>query len=126
MKNQIKIVAEASGADQKAVGAWKSLAAGIFMVGLGVFLLSGCSGKKSEQSGPPPAPVTVETASRKSVPVQLRTMGNVEPYTTVGIKARIDGVLNRVHFTEGQDVQKGALLFTIDPRPFEAALRQAE
>ena len=126
MKNQIKIVAEASGANQKAVGAWKSLAAGIFMVGLGVFLLSGCSGKKSEQSGPPPAPVTVETASRKSVPVQLRTMGNVEPYTTVGIKARIDGVLNRVHFTEGQDVQKGALLFTIDPRPFEAALRQAE
>ncbi len=70
--------------------------------------------------------MTVETASREDVPVQVRTMGNVEPYTTVGIKARIDGVLNKVHFTEGQDVQKGALLFTIDPRPFEAALRQAE
>lgn len=126
MKNQNKRMALLSVADQRTGDTWKGLAAGIFLAGLGVFLLTGCSGKKSEQSGPPLAPVTVETVSRKSVPVQLRTMGNVEPFTTVGIKARIDGTLNRVHFTEGQDVQKGALLFTIDPRPLEAALRQSE
>jgi membrane fusion protein, multidrug efflux system len=126
MENQNNRMSAPSVADQRTGDAWKSLTAGIFLVGLGAFLLAGCSGKKAEQSGPPPAPVTVETASRKSVPVQLRTMGNVEAFTTVGIKARLDGTLTRVHFTEGQDVQKGALLFSIDPRPFEAALRQSE
>jgi len=126
MTNRNKGVASPSVAGQRTAEVRKRLAACILMIGLGVFLLTGCSSKKAQQSGPPPAPVTVETASLKSVPVQLRTMGNVEPFTTVGIKARIDGVLNKVHFTEGQDVQKGALLFTIDPRPFEAALKQAE
>jgi len=125
MKYQNKRKAKLSVAGQRTGDVWKRLAAAISLVGLGIFLLSGCSGKKSEQ-GPPPAPVTVETVSRMNVPVQLRTMGNVEAYTTVGIKARIDGTLTRVHFTEGQDVQKGALLFSIDSRPFETALRQAE
>ena len=50
----------------------------------------------------------------------------MEAYNTVSIKAQVNGVVSRVHFTEGQDVRKGALLFTIDPRPFEAALKQAE
>jgi multidrug efflux system membrane fusion protein len=126
MNNRNKRIALPSVAGLRAGGALKGLASGILMAGLLVSLITGCSDKKTEQSGPPPAPVAVETVSRKSVPVQLRTMGNVEAFTTVGIKARIDGVINRVHFTEGQDVQKGALLFTIDPRPFEAALKQAE
>jgi membrane fusion protein, multidrug efflux system len=71
-------------------------------------------------------PVLVVTAIQKSVPVQLRAVGNVEPYTTVAIKSQVTGVLMEAHFKEGQDVKKGQQLFTIDPRPFEAALRQAE
>jgi membrane fusion protein, multidrug efflux system len=71
-------------------------------------------------------PVLVATAVQKAVPVQLRAVGNVEPYTTVSIKSQVTGVLMEAHFKEGQDVKKGQQLFTIDPRPFEAALRQAE
>ena len=105
----------------------KRLFHGIFVAGLGVIFLAGCSGKKAEQpANKPAAPVTVENVSRKTVPVQLRAIGNVEASTTVGIKAQIDGTVVKVHFTEGQAVQKGSLLFTIDSRPFEAALRQSE
>ena len=60
------------------------------------------------------------------MPVQLRAVGNVEPYATVSIKSQVTGVLQKAHFKEGQDVKKGQLLFTIDPRPLEAALKQAE
>jgi multidrug efflux system membrane fusion protein len=71
-------------------------------------------------------PVLVVTAVQKAIPVQLRAVGNVEAYTTVSVKSQVTGVLNQAHFKEGQDVKKGQLLFTIDPRPFEAALKQAE
>ena len=71
-------------------------------------------------------PVTAGVAVQKAVPVQLRAIGNVEAYSTISVKSQIGGLLTRVHFREGQDVNKGALLFTIDPRPFEAALKQAE
>ena len=71
-------------------------------------------------------PVMVATAVQKAVPVQIRAVGNVEAYTTVSIKSQVTGVLNQAHFKEGQDVKKGQLLFTVDPRPFEAALKQAE
>lgn len=71
-------------------------------------------------------PVLVATAVKKSVPIQIRAVGNVEPYTTVAVKSQVTGVLMQAHFKEGQDVKKGQLLFTIDPRPFEAALKQAE
>jgi membrane fusion protein, multidrug efflux system len=71
-------------------------------------------------------PVLVATAVQKSVPIQIRAVGNVEPYTTVSVKSQVTGVLQQAHFKEGQDVKKGQLLFTIDPRPLEAALKQAE
>ena len=71
-------------------------------------------------------PVLVATAVQKSVPIQLRAVGNVEPYTTVSIKSQVTGVLQKAHFKEGQDVKNGQLLFTVDPRPLEAALKQAE
>jgi multidrug efflux system membrane fusion protein len=70
-------------------------------------------------------PVKVAPALRKAVPVQLQAVGTVEAYATVSIKSRIDGQLVKVNFREGQDVKKGDLLFTIDPRPYEAALREA-
>ena len=71
-------------------------------------------------------PVLVATAVQKAVPLQLRAVGNVEAYSVVSVKSQVTGVLNKAHFKEGQDVKKGQLLFTIDPRPFEAALKQAE
>jgi multidrug efflux system membrane fusion protein len=60
------------------------------------------------------------------MPLQLRAIGGVEPFSTIAIKAQIEGLLTRVSFREGQDVKKGDLLFSIDPRPSEAMLRQAE
>jgi membrane fusion protein, multidrug efflux system len=82
----------------------------------------GAGGARSREA----VPVLVATAVQKAVPVQLRAVGNVEPFTTVSIKSQVTGVLMEAHFKEGQDVKKGQQLFTIDPRPFEAALRQAE
>ncbi len=70
-------------------------------------------------------PVRAAAVTQRSEPVQLRAIGNIQPYSTVQVKAEVGGELTGVHFTEGQDVRKGDLLFTIDPRPFEAALQQA-
>jgi multidrug efflux system membrane fusion protein len=88
--------------------------------------LGACSGKKEKPAAKPPVMVTVADAVEKSIPVQIRAIGNVEAYNTVSVKAQINGQVARVHFAEGDDVARGALLFTIDPRPFEAAVRQAE
>jgi multidrug efflux system membrane fusion protein len=63
---------------------------------------------------------------QKTLPVQLRAVGIVEAYSTVSVRTQVTGTLTNVHFKEGQDVKKGELLFTIDPRPFEAALKQVE
>jgi len=90
-----------------------------------LFLLSSCSGEKKER---PVAALPVEVAPvvQKTVPVQLRIIGNVQAYSTVTVKSRVAGQIMRVSFREGQDVTKGELLFMIDPRPFEATLKQAE
>jgi len=87
---------------------------------------SGCSNEKSNKPVSPAIPITVGTVSQKTVPVELRVVGNVQASSTVTIKSKVGGELTRVHFTEGHDVRKGDLLFTIDPRPYEAALKQAE
>ena len=91
-----------------------------------VFLicLPACSGGKSEPKAPA-VPVTVGEVVQKAMPVQLKTIGNVEAYTTVSIRGRVGGELKQVHFQEGQEVKKGELLFVIDPRPYEAALNEA-
>ena len=91
-------------------------------------LLAACSdnaaGKPRVQL--PPVPVTIGDVVEKTIPVQLTAVGNAQAYTSVGIKSQINGQLVEVRFKEGQDVKKGDLLFVIDPRPFEAALRQTE
>ena len=63
---------------------------------------------------------------QKTVPLQIKAVGNVEAYSTVSVKSQVTGVLTQAHFKEGQNVKKGQLLFTIDPRPYDAALKQAE
>lgn len=94
-----------------------------------LFVLAGCdTGSRSQTPvGPPPAvPVAAALAVRKDVPVQLRAIGAAEAYATVTVKTMVNGQIEKVGFREGQDVRKGELLFTIDPRPYEAALKTAE
>jgi len=89
--------------------------------------ITSCSKDKPQQALKNMAvPVAVGTVIKRSVPVQISAIGNVEAYSTVGIKSQVGGTLMRVHFKEGQDVKKGDLLFTIDPRPYETALKQAK
>jgi multidrug efflux system membrane fusion protein len=76
--------------------------------------------------GPPPAPVVVAVAKIASVPVVLNVIGNVQAFSAVSVKSQVDGQIREVHFREGQNVKKGDLLFTLDQRAYEAALRQAE
>jgi multidrug efflux system membrane fusion protein len=64
--------------------------------------------------------------TQKDVRVDVQAIGAVEPVATVAIKPQVGGVITEVHFREGMDVKQGDLLFTIDPRPYEAALHQAE
>jgi membrane fusion protein, multidrug efflux system len=73
-----------------------------------------------------PVPVAVAVVERRPIPLQIQAIGTVEPYSIVSVKAQVGGELMRVHINEGQDVRKGDLLFTIDPRTYEAALAQAQ
>lgn len=93
--------------------------------------LGGCEKKADSAPGKPPGmggPVPVQTAlaATKDVPVDLRAIGNVEPISSVAIKAQVTGELIDVSFTEGQDVKKGDLLFTIQPRLYATQLAQAK
>jgi multidrug efflux system membrane fusion protein len=74
---------------------------------------------------PPAVPVDVGAASVQDIPVYLTGLGTVQALNTVTVTARVDGQLQKVEFTEGQDVQAGDILAQIDPRPYQAALDQA-
>ncbi len=93
-------------------------------------VLQGCGardpgpGKKGDRGGS--APVTVATATRKDVPVEIQVVGNIEAYLTISVKAQVSGELTTVHFREGDFVKKGDLLFEIDPRILQAQLNQAQ
>jgi len=80
----------------------------------------------SPQNAPPAIPVTAVAVTSRTMPVRLYAIGNVEPFTTVALKARVDGQIVSVHFKEGDEVKQGAVLFEIDPRGFAAALKQAQ
>ncbi|HKO57333.1 MAG TPA: biotin/lipoyl-binding protein, partial [Thermoanaerobaculia bacterium] len=71
-------------------------------------------------------PVSVAVAKQTDVPVQITAIGSVQPMSTVAVRALAGGQLTRVSFREGEDVRRGQLLFTIDPRPYRAALAQAQ
>jgi multidrug efflux system membrane fusion protein len=93
--------------------------------------VSGCTdpagGKESPRaSGPAPVPIVIGTAVERPMPTQIRAIGTVQAISTIQVKPQISGQLMTVHFREGQDVRKGDLLFTIDRRPLEAALQQAQ
>ena len=91
--------------------------------------LTGCQQQKgpaAAPAGPPPVPVTVATATQESVPFELRVVGSAMASAAVQVKSQVAGQIVAVHFTEGQNVAKGALLFEIDARPYQEALKQAE
>lgn len=87
---------------------------------------TGQDGAAGKGLPPPAAPVTVATAVQRDVPVQLRAIGTVQAFATVAIVSQVSGEVMTVHFQEGATVRAGEVLFTIDPRPFQAALRQAQ
>jgi multidrug efflux system membrane fusion protein len=95
--------------------------------GLAAYFSTDIRAKESRKAkGPAGIPVVVTQAVVRSLPVRLNGIGNVEAIATVALKARVDGQITVVNFKEGQEVRKGEVLFRIDQRPFEAALRQAE
>lgn len=93
---------------------------------LALALAAGCGSDSTAKRERPPAPVSVAQARQEDVPVAIKAIGKVEALATVAIKARVTGQLVTVHFKEGQFVKKGDLLFTIDPAPFQVALREAQ
>ncbi len=110
---------------------WRTRAGlGLALVAVGL-AVAACTGDRAESKQPqgqrrPPVPVAVAVVEQKSMPLQIQAIGTVEAYAVVSVKAQVGGELMRIHFKEGQDVRKGDLLFTIDPRPLQAALAQAE
>jgi len=81
----------------------------------------------AQQAGAPAGvPVTLGTVTAKNVPVYVNGIGSVQAYNTVTVKSRVDGQIVAVDFNEGEDVKQGKLLFQIDPRPYRAALEQAQ
>jgi multidrug efflux system membrane fusion protein len=98
----------------------------VLAAALAVGACSDRGGAATGPAAPPAVPVGVAGVEQRIVPLQATAVGNVQAYTTVGVKSQIAGQIVQVHFTEGRDVKRGDLLFTIDPRPPEAALRQSE
>ena len=98
---------------------------------------SGCSGGEAVATTPPPGggrgggqgqavPVTAATAQQKAVPLDVTAIGTVIAASTVAVRSQITGELMTVNFKEGDEVEQGQVLFTLDKRPFEAALAQAD
>jgi len=107
----------------------RSLRFGILvcLAGLTAALLTGCTNKAAQQNFErPPAPVSVTTAITQDVPTYLDAIGKTVAREVVSIQPQVSGRITRIHFTDGADVKKGEMLFTIDTRPFEANLRQAQ
>jgi membrane fusion protein, multidrug efflux system len=105
-------------------------AAGLLGLAIVLLLLWHFIGSKSDNAANRPrsevVPVEMAAATQMDVPVQIKSIGNIEALSTIAVRSQVTGTLQNVHFTPGQEVQKGALLFTIDPRPLQAALGQAE
>jgi membrane fusion protein (multidrug efflux system) len=93
-----------------------------------VAALAGCGDDRNQvaKAPPSPVPVTVVAVRSETVPVVREYVGNVQAYSSVEITARVEGVLEKRHFTEGTDVRKGQLLYTIDPLQYQEAVKNAE
>jgi multidrug efflux system membrane fusion protein len=95
--------------------------------GVAFYARSGVSTKNEAQAKAPSAvPVTAQTVRTADFPVYLDGLGTVQPYDTITVRSRVDGQVTKVAFRQGQMIKQGDLLVQIDPRPFQAALAQAQ
>lgn len=94
---------------------------------ISLLALAACSDNNAKKKiEPPPVPVTITKATEQDIPVTLQVVGRAEAYESVALKARIDGQVAAVQFTEGQHVNKGDVLIRLDPTDFAARLQQTE
>ena len=99
----------------------------LFLAALALVILTGCARNAAQQSFErPPAPVSVTAAVAEDVPTYLDAIGKTVAREVVTIQPQVSGRITKIHFTDGANVRKGDLLFTIDTRPFEASLTQAQ
>lgn len=123
LQYQSRLLAHAGGASRMRyltrIGCLLSLAAAWL-------LLPGCSSQKAQSASPQAVPVLAAPATQRTVPLELRAIGNVQAYNTVQVKTLVPGELTGVLFQEGEDVKQGQLLFTLDPRQYEADLKRLE
>ena len=97
------------------------------LLGLTAAVFTGCTNKAARQGFErPPAPVSVTEAVMQDVPNYIDAIGKTVAREVVSIQPQVSGRILKIHFTDGVNVKKGDLLFTIDTRPFEASLRQAQ
>ena len=87
-----------------------------------LLLFTGCSKKKEQKAALAPAPVKTSFAQMKDIPFYIDTLGHFVAFNTVTIQAQVQGELTGLYFNEGQEVQQGDLLFTIDSKPYQAVL----
>jgi membrane fusion protein, multidrug efflux system len=103
---------------------WRAIA---LVPAIALIAAAGCSHGPADTFGERDAvPILAAKVVQKTVSDTIRAIGRVEAFSTVDVKAQISGQVMQVHFLQGQDVKQGDLLFTIDPRPFQAALQQAQ
>ena len=94
---------------------------------LTALLLAACSGNADDKkTAPPPVPVATAQATARDVPLAVDVVGRAEAFESVTLKARVDGQVAAVLFTEGQRVAQGEVLVRLDPTDFTARVRQAE
>jgi multidrug efflux system membrane fusion protein len=104
-------------------------AGGVLAAGIGVWLALERPTPSAAAPGPTaaaPVPVSIGEVTAADVPIFVNGIGTVQAFNAVAIKSRVDGAIVRVDFAEGQEVEAGARLFQIDPRPYQAALAQAQ
>ena len=117
------------GGDRRS-GAVRGCALALATAAVAAAVFAGCSKRPEPASGARgkgmPVPVAIAAAEQKDFPIQLQAVGTVHPYATVSVKPRVDGQLGKIGFKQGQEVAEGDLIFQIEPRAFEVALKQAE
>ena len=105
-----------------------ALGLGIVLIGaVAVYVAANRSkGAVEAEAGGPPVPVEAGEVSLKDVPITINALGTVTPIETVAVQSRVNGQIMKAFFHQGQPVKEGDPLFLIDPRPYQAALDQAQ
>src|ERR1700736_2663063 len=96
------------------------------LAALSAIFFVGCTNKAQQSFDRPPAPVSVAAAIGQDVPTYLDAIGKTVAREVVSIQPQVSGRITKIHFTDGANLKKNDLLFTIDTRPFDASLRQAQ